>query len=196
MTRRIALTAIALVPALVAGRAAAETPWKLDKAHSSVNFSVSHYVISEVTGKFRDFDVTFVTNKDDFSDAKLSATIKTASINTENERRDNHLKSGDFLEAETFPEMTFVSSSFAKTGVNTFDITGDLTIRGITKAVVLHAVYKGTVETRGQRIIAFSAATEVNRFDYGVKWDAKLESGGLVAGDKISIEITYEGVKQ
>lgn len=196
MTRRSGFVALALVLALGSSLAAAETPWKVDKAHSSVRFSVAHYVVSEVTGKFREYDVTFVTNKDDFSDAKLSATIKVASINTENERRDNHLKSADFLDAELFPEMTFVSTSFATTGENTFDITGDLTIRGTTKPVVLHAGYKGAIETRGKTIIAFSATTEINRFDFGVKWDSKIESGGLVAGEKIKIDITYEGVKQ
>ena len=196
MIRRTSFIPLVLTLALGASVAAAETPWKLDRAHSSVGFSVAHYVVSEVTGKFREFDVTFVSNKDDFSDAKLSATIKVASINTDNERRDNHLKSGDFLDAEKFPELTFVSTSFEKTGEQSFDITGDLTIRGTTKEVVLHARYKGTIENRGRTIIAFSATTEINRFDFGVKWDAKLDTGGLVAGDKISIEITYEGLKQ
>jgi polyisoprenoid-binding protein YceI len=168
----------------------------MDKNHSSVTFSVAHLVISEVTGKFRDFDVSFVTNKDDFSDAKLSATIKVASINTENDRRDNHLRSGDFLDAEHFPDLTFTSTSVSKTGENTFDIAGDLTLRGTTKPIVLHAEYKGTLDMRGRTVIAFSASTEINRFDYGVKWDAKLETGGLVAGEKVRIAITYEGIKQ
>ncbi len=196
MTRRTVLAALALVAALVATRSAAETPWKMDKNHSSVTFSVAHLVISEVTGKFRDFEVSFVTNKDDFSDAKLSATIKVASINTENDRRDNHLRSGDFLDAEHFPDLIFASTSVSKTGDNTFDIAGDLTIRGTTKPIVLHAEYKGTIDMKGRTIIAFSAATEINRFDYGVKWDAKLETGGLVAGEKVRIAISYEGIKQ
>jgi polyisoprenoid-binding protein YceI len=174
---------------------AADTTWKLDKAHSSVTFSVAHLVISEVTGKFRDFDVSFVTGKEDFSDAKLSATINVASINTENERRDTHLKSGDFLDAATYPGITFVSEGFTKTGDNTYDIAGTLTIRGTSKPVVLHALYKGTVDMRGRTIIALSAATEINRFDFGVKWDAKIETGGLVAGETVKITITYEGTK-
>jgi polyisoprenoid-binding protein YceI len=196
MTRRTVLAALALVAALVATRSAAETPWKMDKNHSSVTFSVAHLVISEVTGKFRDFEVSFVTNKDDFSDAKLSATIKVASINTENDRRDNHLRSGDFLDAEHFPDLIFASTSVSTTGDNSFDIAGDLTIRGTTKPIVLHAEYKGTIDMKGRTIIAFSAATEINRFDYGVKWDAKLETGGLVAGEKVRIAISYEGIKQ
>ncbi len=196
MTRRTVLAALALVAALVATRSAAETPWKMDKNHSSVTFSVAHLVISEVTGKFRDFEVSFVTNKDDFSDAKLSATIKVASINTENDRRDNHLRSGDFLDAEHFPDLIFASTSVSTTGDNSFDIAGDLTIRGTTKPIVLHAEYKGTIDMKGRTIIEFSAATEINRFDYGVKWDAKLETGGLVAGEKVRIAISYEGIKQ
>ena len=170
--------------------------WKDDPAHSSVHFSIAHLVISEVDGVFREFDATLTTGKDDYSDAKLEATIKVASISTDNDRRDGHLRSGDFFDAEKYPTITFKSASFTKTGDSTFKIAGDLTIRDVTKPVVLDAIYRGQVSMRGKTIIVFSASTEINRFDYGVKWDAKLDTGGLVAGDKVKIQLDFEGVKQ
>ena len=174
---------------------AAQTTWNTDLAHSAVKFTVAHLVISEVEGSFKSFDATFTTWKDDFSDATLTATIKVASIFTDNEKRDNHLKSPDFLDAAKYPEITFKSTSFSKTGEATYRIAGDLTIRGVTKPVVLDAVYKGRVQAWGKTVIALSATTEINRFDFGVKWDAKIETGGLVAGEKVKIAITFEGTK-
>ena len=170
--------------------------WKDDPAHSSVQFRVAHLVISEVTGFFKEFDATLTTGKDDYSDAKLEATIKVASIFTDNDRRDGHLRSGDFFDAEKYPTITFRSTSFTKTGDSTFKIAGDLTIRDVTKPVVLDAIYKGQVSMGGRSIIVFSATAEIDRFDYGVKWDAKLDTGGLVAGEKVKIQLDFEGVKQ
>jgi polyisoprenoid-binding protein YceI len=193
MVKRIALLVaflIATTATLIAG-----TTWKTDLAHSAVKFTVAHLVISEVEGSFKDFDATFTTSKDDFSDATLTATIRVASIFTDNEKRDNHLKSPDFLDAAKYPDMTFKSTSFTKTGDATYKIAGDLTIRGVTKPVVLDAVYKGEVQAWGKTVIALSATTEINRFDFGVKWDAKIETGGLVAGEKVKIAITFEGTK-
>jgi polyisoprenoid-binding protein YceI len=174
----------------------AATTWKLDKVHSSVKFTVAHLVISQVSGDFKDFDVTFTNTKDDFSDASLTADISVASVFTDNDRRDAHLKSADFLDAQNYPKITFKSSSFTKTGDNTFKIAGDLTIRGVTKSVVLDAVYKGQVTAWGKTIIAFTASTEINRFDFGAKWDAKTESGGLIAGENVKIDISFEGQRQ
>ncbi|MEW6510677.1 MAG: YceI family protein [Bacteroidota bacterium] len=194
MVHQLALWVAAAVAA--ATPASSQIVWKLDKAHSSIKFSVAHLVISEVTGVFRDFDVSLTAGAEDFSDATLTVTVKAASISTDNERRDNHLKSEDFLDAEHFPEITFKSTSVEKTGENIYRIPGDLTIRGITRPVVLTAERKGIVEMRGRTIVAFSASTEINRFDYDVRWDAKIETGGLIAGDKVKIEITYEGIRQ
>ncbi|HTY57858.1 MAG TPA: YceI family protein [Bacteroidota bacterium] len=181
---------------LAASPLAAATTWKLDRAHSSVNFSVAHLVISQVSGTFKDFDVRFTNTKEDFSDATLSAEIRAGSIFTDNDRRDAHLKSADFLDAERYPAITFRSRSFTKTGDNTFRIEGDLTIRDVTKPVVLDGVYKGQVSAWGKTVIAFSATTEINRFDFGVKWDAKMDAGGLIAGDKVKIDISFEGQKE
>lgn len=171
----------------------AQTAWNVDKNHSQVLFSVNHMVFSEVTGSFRDFDATFVSAKDDFTDAKVTATIKTASIDTQNERRDNHLKSNDFLNAEKFPEIKFTSTKVEKTGKDTYRITGDLTIRDVTKPVVLEATYRGMIDDPwGNKRIGFKATTVVNRFDFGVSWDKALETGGLIAGRDVSITLIMQ----
>jgi polyisoprenoid-binding protein YceI len=170
--------------------------WTMDKAHSSVGFSVRHLVISEVTGKFKDFDISLNSSKDDFTDAVVDATIKVASINTENERRDAHLKTDDFFNAEKFPEIKFKSTAFEKTGENTYKITGDLTIRDVTKRVTFDAVYNGSIKgMRGATITSWKATISVNRFDYGLKWNRTIEAGGLIAGDMVNITLNLELIK-
>lgn len=185
-----------LVAILAAPQIMAQTTFTLDKSHSAVRFTVTHLVISTVDGTFKDFDVNFSSGKPDFSDAKLEATIRVASVSTENEKRDNHLKGADFFDAEKHPVMTFKSSSFEKTGDKTYKIHGDLTLRGVSRPVVLDAVYKGEVKAWGKTIVAFSASTEINRFDFGAKWDSRLEAGALVVGETVKVNLTYEGVKQ
>jgi polyisoprenoid-binding protein YceI len=179
--------------AFMGTRTYTQTSWVMDKNHSAVKFSVAHLVISEVSGLFKDFDVALTTSADDFSDARLSAMIKTASISTENDRRDAHLRSGDFLDVAKFPELTFVSDTFRRTGPDSYDVDGKLTLHGITKPVTLHAVNKGKIQAFGRTTIVILAQTKINRFDYEVKWDKKLDSGGLIAGDSVKIDITYEG---
>jgi polyisoprenoid-binding protein YceI len=185
------LAAMLAVPQLMA-----QTTFTLDKSHSAVRFTVTHLVISTVDGSFKDFDVNFTSGKPDFSDAKLEAMIRVGSVSTESEKRDSHLKGPDFFDADKYPVMTYKSSSFEKTGDKTYKIHGDLTLRGVTRPVVLDAVYKGEVKAWGKTIVAFSATTEINRFDFGAKWDATLEAGALVVGERVKINLTYEGVKQ
>ncbi len=177
----------------------AETPavWKADLSHSRVDFNVTHLVISEVTGRFTDFDVALQQGGEDFSGSTIQAVIKTASINTDNEKRDAHLRSDDFLNAAKFPEMSFTSTSFKKTGEGTYAIAGKLSIRDVTKDVVLNATYNGSVKTPwGDERAGFVATTTVNRFDYGVKWANTIDNGGLVAGKDVSITLRVELVKQ
>jgi len=170
--------------------------WNVDKAHSHVKFNVSHLVIAEVEGRFKDFDVTLKNSEDDFTDAQLEANIKVASIDTDNESRDKHLRSADFLDAEKYPEITFKSTSFEKTGENTYKIKGDLTIRGNTKPVILEAKYNGTVtDPWGNTKVAFKAMTSISRFDFGTVWDKKIQTGGLVAGEMVKITLFFEGTK-
>jgi polyisoprenoid-binding protein YceI len=190
--------AIALTFALLVSTGFAQASvWKQDNAHSRVNFSVMHMVISEVTGGFKEFDVTLTQEKEDFSGSTLVATIKTASVNTDNEFRDKHLRSDDFLNAEKFPVISFKSTAFEKTGETSYKITGDLTIRDVTKSVVLDTKFLGLVtDGRGNQRVGFKATTSINRFDYGVKWNNTLDSGGLVASDKVDLTLLMELLKQ
>jgi polyisoprenoid-binding protein YceI len=166
--------------------------WKLDRAHSGITFMIKHMVISEVTGRFDDFDIKFISSKSDFSDAVLEGTIKVNSISTGNEGRDKHLKTDDFFNAEKFPEIKFKSTSVEKVDDKNYRISGDLTIRDVTKKVTWDAVLNGTLaSSRGTRA-AWKATLAINRFDYGLKWDRLTEAGGLVVGDIVTITILGE----
>jgi polyisoprenoid-binding protein YceI len=179
---------------LGAGALMAQKPgWRLDKAHSSIGFSVRHMVISEVTGNFKDFDINFTSTKDDYSDAVVDASIKVASISTDNDRRDEHLKTDDFFNAEKFPLIKFKSTLFEKVGDNKYKITGDLTIRDVTKTVTFDAVYNGTINAPwGATVSSWKATLAVNRFDYGLKWNKTIDTGGLIAGDTVNITMNLE----
>jgi polyisoprenoid-binding protein YceI len=183
-----ALTIVSVVSLM-----AQKPAWTLDKAHSSIAFSVRHMVISEVIGNFKDFDVTFTSTKDDYSDATVDATIKVTSINTDNERRDGHLKTDDFFNAEKFPQIKFKSTSFEKVGENKYKLTGDLTIRDVTKKVTFDAVYNGTIKAPwGATVSSWKATSSVNRFDFGLKWNKAIDTGGLIAGDIVTITLNLE----
>lgn len=178
---------------LLAQPPAAQTSgWRLDKGHSKVQFAIQHMVISEVVGWFKEFDITLNGTKDNFSDAQVEATIKAASINSENERRDNHLKSDDFFNAEKFPDIKFKSTKFEKTGDKAFKIYGELTIRDITKPVVFDAVLNGSVKTQRNTVTGWKATLVVNRFDYNLKWNRAIETGSLVAGETVNITLNLE----
>jgi polyisoprenoid-binding protein YceI len=171
--------------------------WKLDKSHSQVTFSVAHLVISEVRGVFKDFDVDFSTASEDFTDATIDATIKTASIDSGIEARDKHLRADDFLNVEKYPDMKFKSTSIEKTGNDAYKIIGDLTIRDVTKRVALDTKYKGSVKDPwGNEKIAFRATTTIDRFEFGTKWNKATETGGLVAGREVEITLLMEFTKQ
>jgi polyisoprenoid-binding protein YceI len=177
----------------VASLMAQKSGWKLDKAHSSIGFSVRHMVISEVIGNFKDFDIAFTSVKDDYSDAAVEATIKVASINTDNERRDGHLKTDDFFNAEKFPEIKFKSTAFEKIADNKYKITGDLTIRDVTKKVTFDATYNGTIKAPwGATVSSWKATSSVNRFDYGLRWNKAIDTGGLIAGEIVTITLNLE----
>jgi polyisoprenoid-binding protein YceI len=169
-----------------------QTSWKLDKAHSAVTFTVKHMLISDVTGSFKDFTVDLASDKEDFSDAKVESVIKTSSINTENDFRDKHLKSDDFFNAEKFPEIRFKSTSFEKVGEGKYKITGDLTLRDVTKKVVFEASLGGTLKTSRGLLSAWKATTVINRFDYNLKWNKTIESGGLMVGQDVTITLNLE----
>ncbi len=182
---------------LIAVSAAVGQPnvWKVDPVHSKVLFGVKHMVIAEVTGEFKEYDATVTSAKPDFTDAVFSATLKSASISTDNTMRDNHLRSDDFLNAEKYPAITFKSTKVEKTGEGQYKVYGDLTIRDVTKPVVLDTKLNGVIkDPMGNQRAGFTATTSINRFDYGVKWNKALEAGGLIAGETVTITLNMEFV--
>lgn len=169
------------------------TTWKIDPAHSEINFKVKHLVISTVRGNFDNFDATIETNKEDFSDAVIKFEADVNSINTKNEQRDTHLKSADFFDAENHPKMIFESSSIMKISDFELQVKGSLTMRGITKEVTLDVIYNGTVSGFGEvKVAGFEVRGKINRFDYGLQWNAVTEAGGVVVSNEVKIEILAE----
>lgn len=167
--------------------------WTSDVAHSEFGFSIVHMGISDVRGTFNDFTATVNSSKEDFSDAVVEAIIKTASIDTRVEMRDNHLKSADFFDVEKFPEMTFKSTSIEKIGENTYQLTGDVTAKGITKEVEMELVYRGSVENpQNQKTSAgFKLTGTLKRSDFGI-------GTGFPApmlSDEVKIEVNAELLK-
>ncbi|MEI7905852.1 MAG: YceI family protein [Bacteroidota bacterium] len=167
--------------------------WVIDAAHTNINFAVSHMVISEVTGTFKEFEGTVISSNDDFSDAQIVVSINAKSINTENNDRDNHLRSKDFFDAENHPLLTFKSSNVRIEGNGILAFTGDLTMRGITKSVVLNTKFKGrAVNPWGQLVAAFKGTASINRKDWGLSWNAALEAGGFLVGEEIELTLNVE----
>lgn len=171
---------------------ATATKWVVDKGHSNVKFSVTHMVVAETEGYFKIFDGSMENAKPDFSDAKISFTVDVNSVNTDNERRDQHLKSDDFFNAEKFPQMKFESTSFVPQGNNKYKLSGNLTIRDVTKPVTFDVTYGGELKTSRGSTIGFKAAGTINRFDYNLKWDRATETGGLVVGKDVDIIVKLE----
>ncbi|OEK09731.1 hypothetical protein A8C32_12020 [Flavivirga aquatica] len=165
------------------------TKWKVDALHSKVGFSVEHMMVSETEGTFDKYEATLLSDVKGFSDLKVDFTIEVASINTRNERRDKHLRANDFFDVEKYPTITFKSTSVKKEEDNNLLITGDLTIRNVTKEVTFSGKYKGLIEkdafglTRAGLVIK----TTINRQDYGVVYNKNLEIGGLALGNDVDI---------
>lgn len=169
------------------------TTWKIDQAHSEVSFKVKHLVISTVVGNFKTFDASIETTKDDFSDGVIKFEADLNSINTKNEQRDAHLKSADFFDAENHPKMTFESTSIKKTSDYEMQVTGNLTMRGVTIKITLDVIYNGTVSGFGDSTVAgFEVRGKINRFDFGLQWNAMTEAGGIVVSNEVKIEILAE----
>lgn len=169
--------------------------WKLDPTHSEISFTVKHLKISKVRGTFKNFDVTIVTAENP-QDSTIEATIEVASVDTNQKDRDAHLRTSDFFLAEEHPTMTFVSTAFDG-DENEFTVTGDLTLRGVTKSVVLTGEFGGVVtDAYGQTKAGATATTKINRQDFGVSWNAALEAGGLTLGDDVTITMDLQVVLQ
>lgn len=169
------------------------TPWTLDHAHANVGFAVKHMMLTTIRGRFQDLAVDVDFDEQTPERSSVVARIATASITTDQERRDAHLKSADFLDTERYPEMRFTSTAIARTGPRAYDITGDLTIRDQTHPVVLHTELLGTVAgLQGGRLMAISADARISRKDWGLTWNVALESGGWLVGDEIKIDLEFE----
>lgn len=172
--------------------------WVLDPAHSEVQFKIRHLMITNVTGSFNLFEARAITEGDDFSNAKLSFKANIASINTNNEQRDNHLKSPDFFDVEKYPILSFISTRTE--GIEEdgdFNLIGDLTIKDVTKPVKFNVEFGGiTKDPYGQTKAGFSISGKINRKDFGLTWNAALESGGVVVGEDIKLISEIQLIKQ
>lgn len=174
------------------------TTWKLDPTHSEVAFKVKHLVITTVTGYFRSFDGTVVTeNEDDFTTGKVDFTIDTTSIDTNQAQRDEHLKSADFFDAANQPQITFSSTSIEEKGSDEFVLRGDLTIGGTTKPVKFDVEFGGTVtDPYGNFKAGFEVSGKISRKEFGLTWSAVTEAGAVVVSDDVKIQASVQFVKQ
>ena len=169
--------------------------WKIDSAHSQITFSVRHMMISNVHGRFENFTGEVDFNENDPAQSTVSVVIDTNSVNTREPQRDGHLRSPDFFNVAEFPSATFKSTRVEKAGDNNGKIYGELTIRGVTKPVVLTAEYAGQSKMWGKTSAGFSPSTKFNRKDFGLNWNQMLESGGILVGEDVNISIDLEIVK-
>ena len=170
-----------------------QTTWTVDKSHSRVGFSVSHLVITDVEGNFKDYEAEITTTGDDFTKSIINFSINTKSIDTDNEDRDKHLQGDDFFNSEKYPQMTFKGKSMKKVGDNKYKLVGDFTIRDVTKQVELDVKYNGTVKDPwGNTKSGFKVTGEIDRFDYNLKWNKTIEAGSLVVGKDVELVIDLQ----
>lgn len=189
--KQMKLLSVTLAGLLVSGSVLAQTNWTIDKAHSNIGFTVTHAVVAETSGQFKDFDGTVVSPAEDFNGADITFTAKVASIDTENERRDGHLKSDDFFSAEKFPDIKFAGKLVKEGGK--YQLKGKFTMRDVTKDATFDVIYKGTLKTAQMTKAGFKIKGVVNRFDYGLKWDRTVEAGGgLMVGQDVEINCNIE----
>jgi len=171
--------------------------WQIDSSHTSVEFTVRHMMISNVKGQFQKTTGTITANGNDPASAKIDVTIDASSVDTRVERRDAHLKSPDFLDVAKFPTITFKSTKVEAAGPNKWTMTGDLTIHGVTRPVVLDVEGSGApIQVMGHTRAGASATAKIKRSDFGLTWNKALETGGVLVGDDIAISIDIEAVKE
>jgi polyisoprenoid-binding protein YceI len=175
----------------------AKETWKIDAGHSEVGFVVRHLVISKVRGRFGRFSGEVLLPEDDFAQAKVRAHIDAASIDTNDAKRDEHLRSADFLDVAAHPELVFESRRIESSGPDRYRVVGDLGIRAATREVVLDVEVTGRVrDPWGAERVAATAHTSIDRRDFGLAWNVALEAGGVLVGEKVEIEIAVEVVRQ
>lgn len=171
--------------------------WALDPAHSELGFKIKHLMISTVSGSFTGFDVKTATNSDDFSDASIDVSIDVSTINTKNEQRDGHLISADFFDTEKFPTITFKSNKMEKKSGNNYALNGELTIRGVVQPVTVDVEFNGLAKDPwGNTKAGFTFEGKINRKDFGLTYNAALETGGVLLGDDVKFSGEIQLLKQ
>ena len=171
--------------------------WDFDKTHSSINFSVRHLMVSKVRGQFHDWSGTLELDDADITKSRVAVTIQAASIDTKEDKRDAHLRSPDFFEVDRYPTLAFVSTKIEKVDDDELAVYGDLTIHGITKPVVLETELGGiTKDPWGGTRTGFSAKVAINRKEFGLHWNAALEAGGVLVGEKVEIALEIEAIRK
>ncbi len=192
---RKTMAIVALTVLLGASTAAAQATYSIDTAHSNVGFKVRH-LVAKVSGSFNEFDGSITADFANLDASSVEFVIKTASIDTGNEKRDGHLRSADFFDAEQYPEISFKSSKMTKKGKDTYVVAGILTMRGVNQPVVLTVDYLGEMQAMGGTRAGYEISTTINRQDFEVSWNRALDQGGVVLGDDVEITINLEVVKQ
>jgi polyisoprenoid-binding protein YceI len=166
--------------------------WTVDPAHSEITFKVKHLLVSTVTGRFKTFSGSVSAVKPDFSDARVQFEAAVDSISTNNEQRDAHLKTPDFFDASGFPNLTFVSTSITRKAGQEYTVTGDMTIRGTKRRIALDATYNGTARGFEGDVAGFDITGELNRREFGLRWNSLTETGGVVVSDMVRLDIAVE----
>jgi polyisoprenoid-binding protein YceI len=170
--------------------------YTIDPTHSQIGFVARHAMVTKVRGTFDDFTGTVAFDAADPGATAVTVTIQAASINTRNAQRDEHLRSNDFFAMEQYPQITFTSTAFIRTGKAGFELTGDLTIKGVTNSITVPFGYEGAaIDPFGNQRLGFEGSVTINRKDYGVTWNTALETGGLLVSDKILLEFEVSAVK-
>lgn len=174
-----------------------KTKWLVDTTHSELGFKIKHLMITNVSGAFKNFQIEVETEGVDFSTAQIKAALEMASISTNNEQRDAHLRNADFFEVEKYPELKFQSLRLERVDNDTFHLYGDITLKGITKPVKLDVEYSGvTKDPWGGERAGFIVNGKINRSDWGVNFNGLMETGGLVLGEEVRINAEIQLVKQ
>lgn len=194
MRRTLLSFALAIV---LAGATFAQSSWSFDKTHSKIGFSVDYMLLTDVDGFFKKFDGSVTTAKEDFVDALVNFTVEAGSVDTDEPKRDEHLRSEDFFYTQKFPNFTFKSTSMKKVSGNNYKLVGNLTMRGVTKSVTLNGTFGGVKKDPwGNTKAGFKLTGKVNRKDYGINWSKALDGGGFVVGDDVTLNINVTLIKK
>ncbi|QTN01221.1 hypothetical protein ERJ70_19200 [Sediminibacillus dalangtanensis] len=175
----------------------AKQTFNVDPTHTSIDFSVKHMMVSKVKGTFHDFEATITADPEDLTSAEIDFVIDANSVDTRNDQRDTHLRSGDFFDIENNPKITFKSTDVKKVGDDEYEVTGDMTIRGTTRQETFKVDFEGSgKDPWGNQVYGFSGEGKINRSNYGLTYNAALETGGVLIGDDIKVSIELEATTQ